>query len=334
LNLEPETLNLEPSAMSAYAQLLDAAIRDLEERKAAGERFVSIAPATLSALVAPVAVPRTPAKETPVPAARPAPAPRAGGFQAPPATPATTARPPLFPAVQPARLPAAPPAVAAPPLPALNIATADKPAAFAALRARALACTKCPHLVTSRQTVVFGVGDPNAQLMFVGEAPGADEDRQGEPFVGAAGELLTKIILATGLTRDTVYIANVLKCRLDTPGQSYGNRKPRADEMATCLPYLLEQIQLIQPRVIVALGGTAVEGLFGQSEVRITRLRGSWMNFHGTPVMPTFHPSYVLCAEDGPDKGRATKRQVWEDMLQVMERLEMPVSEKQRGYFK
>jgi uracil-DNA glycosylase len=315
--------------------LLDAAIRDLEERKAAGERFIAVAPATLSALAAPQPAP-TPARaksaEPSAPASRPAPAPRAGNFQSPPAAPSRT---PLFPAVQPARAPAAAPAVAAPPpLPALNISAAEKPAAFAALRERALACTKCPHLVTTRQNVVFGVGDPNAQLMFVGEAPGADEDKQGEPFVGRAGQLLTRIIQATGLTRDTVYIANVLKCRPDTPGQSYGNRKPRADEMATCLPYLLEQIQLIQPRVIVALGGTAVEGLFGQAEVRITRLRGSWMSFHGTPVMPTFHPSYVLRAEDGPDKGRATKRQVWEDMLQVMERLEMPVSEKQRGYFK
>jgi len=216
----------------------------------------------------------------------------------------------------------------------LKIAPTERPAAFAALRERALACTRCPHLVTSRKSVVFGVGNPDAQLMFVGEAPGADEDRQGEPFVGAAGQLLTKVIVAMGLTRPSVYIANVLKCRPDTPGQSFGNRKPSAAEMSTCLPYLLEQIQLVKPSVIVALGGTAVEGLFGQSEVRITRLRGSWMDFHGTPVMPTFHPSYVLRAEDGPDKGRATKRQVWEDMLQVMERLQMSISEKQRGYFK
>lgn len=317
--------------MSAYAQLLDAAIKDLEDRKAAGERFVAVAPATLGALAAPLSAPaptRAKPAELAAPATRPAPAARAGGFQPPSATPAAPSRAPLFPAVQPS------PAAALPPLPALNISATDKPAAFAALRERALACTKCPHLVTTRQSVVFGVGDINAQLMFVGEAPGADEDKQGEPFVGRAGQLLTRIIQATGLTRDTVYIANVLKCRPDTPGQSYGNRKPRADEMATCLPYLLEQIQLIQPRVIVALGGTAVEGLFAMTEARITRMRGSWMNFRGTPVMPTFHPSYVLRAEDGPDKGRATKRQIWEDMLQVMERLQMPISEKQRGFFK
>lgn len=182
--------------------------------------------------------------------------------------------------------------------------------------------------------MVFGVGDLNAQLMFVGEAPGADEDKQGEPFMGAAGQLLTKIITAMSQTRQTVYIANVLKCRPDTQPGERGNRKPRPGEMATCLPYLLEQIQLIQPRVIVALGGTAVEGLFGIAEARITRQRGNWMDFRGTPVMPTFHPSYVLRREaEEADNGRATKRQVWEDMLQVMERLQMPISEKQRGFF-
>ena len=115
------------------------------------------------------------------------------------------------------------------------------------LRQRALSCLKCPHLVKSRKNVVFGVGDIHARLMFVGEAPGADEDAQGEPFVGAAGQLLTRIIKTMGLSRETVYIANILKCRPDTPGQSFGNRKPTPDEMKTCLPYLLAQIDLIRP---------------------------------------------------------------------------------------
>ncbi len=316
--------------MSDYAQLLDAAIRDLEYRKAAGERFVTVAPATLSALAAPVSgqtTARAKPPEAPAPAARQATAPRPSGLQPPPTTLASPARVPLFPAVQPT------PPAKLPVMPGITLPAGERAAAFAALRERVLACTKCPHLVASRKSVVFGVGNPDAQLMFAGEAPGADEDRQGEPFVGAAGQLLTKVIVAMGLTRPSVYIANVLKCRPDTPGQTFGNRKPSADEMGTCLPYLLEQIQLIQPRVIVALGGTAVEGLFGQAEVRITRLRGSWMDFQGIPVMPTFHPSYLLRAEEGPDKGRATKRQVWEDMLQVMERLQMSISEKQRGYF-
>ncbi len=297
--------------MSAYMQLLDAAIRDLEGRKVGGERFAVVAPETLSALAAPA--PRSHRRVATDP---PAPAPRAGGFQPPPVVQAR---------------PFSPPAPA--PVAAALIPPTDKAAALAALRTRALACVKCPQLVATRKHVVFGVGDIHARLMFVGEAPGVDEDRLGEPFVGAAGQLLTRIIQATGLSRDTVYIANVLKCRPHTPPGAFGNRKPSPDEMGTCLPYLIEQIQLIQPCVIVALGGTAVEGLFGISDAHITRRRGQWMDLRGTPVMPTFHPSYVLRAEDGPEKGRATKRQVWEDMLQVMERLAMPISEKQRGFF-
>ena len=202
-----------------------------------------------------------------------------------------------------------------------------KAAAFAALRERALVCVKCPHLASSRKNVVFGVGSIDAQLMFVGEAPGADEDEQGEPFVGRAGQLLTKIIQATGLQRADVYIANILKCRPDTPGQSAGNRKPTSDEMATCIPYLHEQIDLIRPRVIVALGATAVDGLLGKT-LGITKLRGTWKTYRGTPLMPTYHPAYLL-----RNQAMSEKRKVWEDMLAVMEKLGMPISEKQRNYF-
>ncbi|MBM3840976.1 MAG: uracil-DNA glycosylase [Verrucomicrobia bacterium] len=198
---------------------------------------------------------------------------------------------------------------------------------MAALRERALVCRKCPHLAQSRKNVVFGVGDIHCPLMFVGEAPGADEDAQGEPFVGAAGQLLTRIIKAMGFSRDTVYIANILKCRPDTPDQAYGNRKPTPEEMQTCSPYLLEQIDLIQPKVIVALGATAVEGLLGRTE-GISRLRGQFQEFRGVPVMPTFHPSYLLRNES-----LAVKRQVWEDMLKVLEKLNVPITEKQRNYF-
>lgn len=195
------------------------------------------------------------------------------------------------------------------------------------LRERAMVCVKCPNLASSRQNVVFGIGDIDSPLIFVGEAPGADEDAQGEPFVGKAGELLSKIIKAMGLSRASVYIANVLKCRPDTPGQTTGNRKPTTAEMKTCLPYLLEQIDIIKPKVIVALGATAVEGLFGKP-MPITKLRGNWQTFNGTPVMPTFHPSYLL-----HNQALSEKRKVWEDMLQVMEKLEAPISEKQRNYF-
>jgi DNA polymerase len=164
--------------------------------------------------------------------------------------------------------------------------------------------------------------------MFIGEAPGADEDRQGEPFVGRAGQLLTKIIAAMGLTRDDVYIANVLKCRPDTPGKSAGNRPPTPNEMATCLPYLIEQIEIIGPRVLIALGATAVEGLL---EIRepMGRLRGRWHSYQETPLMITYHPSYLL-----RNQSNTEKRKVWEDMLLVLERLERPITEKQRGYFR
>jgi DNA polymerase len=190
-----------------------------------------------------------------------------------------------------------------------------------------LSCTKCPHLVKARKNVVFGVGTVDAELMFIGEAPGADEDAQGEPFVGLAGQLLTRIIIAMGLSRDRVYIANILKCRPDTPNQTSGNRKPTLIEMQTCFPYLKRQIEIIQPKVIVALGATAVEGLFGK-QMPITKVRGELQYYNGIPVIPTYHPAYLL-----RNQTKAAKRQVWEDMLKAMELLKMPISEKQRGYF-
>ncbi len=203
----------------------------------------------------------------------------------------------------------------------------SKQSAMDELHQRTSVCIKCPNLASSRKNVVFGVGNVESPLMFVGEAPGADEDIKGEPFVGKAGELLTRIIQTMGYSRDMIYIANVLKCRPDTPGQTAGNRKPTTDEMKTCLPYLLEQIDIIKPRVIVALGATAVEGLFGKP-MPISKIRGTWQTFRDTPVMPTFHPAYLL-----RNQALSEKRKVWEDMLQVLEKLEAPVSEKQRNYF-
>ena len=195
------------------------------------------------------------------------------------------------------------------------------------LEQTALACRKCPHLVAFRHQVVFGVGNPDAELMFVGEAPGADEDLRGEPFVGRAGELLTRIIQTMGFSRAEVYIANVLKCRPDVPPGKSGNRPPTAEEMATCLPYLREQITLIQPKLMVALGGVAMRGLFGVDQP-MKSLRGRWHQFAGIPVMPTFHPSYLL-----RNQSLAEKRKVWEDMLLVLERLERPITERQRNFF-
>ncbi|MCK9589049.1 MAG: uracil-DNA glycosylase [Terrimicrobiaceae bacterium] len=198
---------------------------------------------------------------------------------------------------------------------------------FDSLRKAVLACEKCPHLVRSRTQVVFGVGNPEAELMFVGEAPGADEDAQGEPFVGRAGQLLTKIIQAMGFQRSDVFIANVLKCRPDMPPGESGNRKPKPAEMNTCLPWLREQIDLIQPRAIVALGATAVEGLLGDTSP-MHELRGRWLKFQGIPVMVTYHPAYLL-----RNQSVTEKRKVWEDMLLVLEKLEKKISAKQRAFF-
>ena len=204
---------------------------------------------------------------------------------------------------------------------------AQKKEKLGAINERVCACVKCPNLANSRTQTVFGVGNPDADIMFVGEAPGADEDAQGEPFVGKAGQLLTKIIKAMGFAREEVYIANILKCRPDTPGSAYGNRPPTPREMQTCRPYLMEQIDTIQPKVIVALGAIAVEGLLG-TRAPMRELRGRWDSFNGTPLMVTYHPAYLL-----RNQSPSEKRKVWEDMMLVLERLEKPISEKQRNYF-
>jgi DNA polymerase len=175
--------------------------------------------------------------------------------------------------------------------------------------------------------VVFGVGNPEAELMFVGEAPGEEEDLKGEPFVGKAGQLLTKIIETMGYGRDRVFIANVLKCRPHMPEGASGNRKPTAPEMQTCLPYLERQISIVQPRVLVALGATAMEGLLGET-APMARLRGRWHEFRGIPLMATYHPAYLL-----RNQSLGEKRKVWEDMLLVLQRLGVTISEKQQSYF-
>jgi len=203
----------------------------------------------------------------------------------------------------------------------------DKIASLSAIRERVRACTKCSHLARSRTQTVFGVGNPDADLMFIGEAPGVDEDQQGEPFVGRAGQLLTRIIKAMNFAREDVYIANILKCRPDTPAGSFGNRPPTPTEMQTCRPYLVEQIDIIQPRVLVALGAVAVEGLLG-TRATMRDLRGRWHTYNSIPLMITYHPAYLL-----RNQAPSEKRKVWEDMLQVLERLQQPISERQRNYF-
>ena len=288
----------------AYDTLLRATIDHLEEIKRQGTKFIRVDSANVAALTT---------MRTRRPAATPAPTAAPTRAIAKPAAP------------EPVKIVSDPTPDSAP---IVVTPSGDKAADIGALRERAMVCVKCPNLAASRKTVVWGVGDINSPVMFVGEAPGADEDEQGEPFVGRAGQLLSKIIEAMGFTRDTVYIANILKCRPDTPGQSAGNRPPTPEEIQRCLPYLNAQIDLIQPKAIVALGATAVAGLFGKS-APISKIRGQFMEFRGIPVMPTFHPSYLL-----RPNGFAAKPLVWQDMLQVLEKLGRPISEKQRSFFK
>ncbi len=172
-------------------------------------------------------------------------------------------------------------------------------------------CSRC-KLAPGRANLVFGVGNPNADLMFVGEAPGADEDARGEPFVGRAGQLLTDIIeRGMGIKRDDVYICNVIKCR---PSD---NRNPEPDEVAACEPFLMRQIELVKPRAIVGLGTFAVHALL-KVKIPISKMRGIWHEVHGVRLMPTFHPAYLL--RNGGDK-----RLVWADIQEVMKFLGIPI---------
>jgi uracil-DNA glycosylase family 4 len=174
-----------------------------------------------------------------------------------------------------------------------------------------LKCVKCP-LAKTRINVVFGEGNPKAKLMFIGEAPGADEDEQARPFVGRAGQLLTKIIEAMGLKREDVYIANILKCR---PPE---NRNPLPEEIECCSPYLLEQVRIIGPKVICALGKFSSQTLLN-TETPISQLRGNFHDYHGTKLMPTYHPAYLL-------RNPSEKKTVWEDMKKIAKEMGMEIS--------
>jgi DNA polymerase len=312
--------------MSDYADLLDAAIARLLSMREEGVRFLPLEESSLEVLRKSPSKPRLS-----TPAARPA-APRptfARSADQKPGAPAAPAIPAFLPAAAP--VPAAPRPALSPLLPpgvkGQQLSPEEKRKYFEELKARAMVCQNCSSLAATRRNVVFGAGSIDADLMFIGEAPGWDEDEQGEPFVGKAGQLLTKIIQTMGLSREQVYIANILKCRPDTPGKDFGNRPPTAKEMEACLPYLHAQIDLIRPKMMVALGSTAVTGLFGPIG-SMTRARGKFKEYRGIPTMLTYHPSYLL----RPNVNNV-KREVWEDMLQVMEALNLPISEKQRGYF-
>ncbi|MBM3888997.1 MAG: uracil-DNA glycosylase [Verrucomicrobia bacterium] len=295
--------------MSDFREALDATIGYLESLKRAGVTHVSVRHETLEALSRPVAPPaeRAPAstqyaiRNTPAAAPKPQPI----------VTPSPMAETQDMFAER------------------IRYTGATRAEKMASLREQALVCVKCKHLAETRTQVVFGVGNPEAAVMFVGEAPGADEDAQGEPFVGRAGQLLTKIIETMGFKRAEVYIGNVLKCRPSMPAGQSGNRAPTDAEMKTCLPWLQAQIEIIQPKVIVALGAVALRGLIPELSAGITRLRGRWLLYRGVPLMPTYHPAYVLRAYT-----LENRRAIWEDMLQVLEKLGRPITPKMRNYFK
>jgi DNA polymerase len=291
---------------------------ELKRLRSEGVKTVTVAEESLVGLREAVA--RRQARPTPVvgDAAGPAAAPAIAN----PAAPAPVVAAKAAPVPAPSALP-----------PVVVLPSGDKAARWNHLRDLALNHEVCRAHVRPGCKGVLGVGSLDAKIMFVGEAPGAEEELQGEPFVGPAGELLTKMIRGMGLARGDVYIGNIMNWRPELPvgpgGRQIGNRPPTPAEMAFCLPFLRAQIDIVNPELLVALGATAAAGLLGHGTFRaLGEVRGRWHAFQGKPVMVTYHPSYLL--RNGSIRA---KRAVWEDLLLVMERAGIPVSEKQRGYF-
>lgn len=290
-------------------------------------------PAGATATVPPAA---DPARSTGSPSTEPARAAAPGRSTAhePPAI-ASWQPPTAAPARPRATAPAAPLAAGEmiPPPKPFVLPSGDKATRMAALRELVLGDEVCRSHVREGKKVVVGVGSVEARIMFIGEAPGAEEEVQGEPFVGPAGQLLTRMIGAMGLRREDVYIGNIMNWRpqlpVDAGGVQYGNRPPTADEFNYCLPYLRAQIEIVDPELIVALGSTAAQGLLGAGSFKtLGEIRGRWREFAGKPLMVTYHPSYIL-----RNQSNRSKRMIWEDLLKVMERAALPISDKQRGYF-
>ena len=290
----------------------------LEQRQLAGQTHVALRPGTLERLRGF----RQPASTRAAPVQRPA-EPEARLDKAPSTSKALFEMPAAS-----ARSPSLKQAAAL-----IEVPGATKAEKLAALAALAEQSPQARALGTLRETMVFAVGNPEAEIMLIGEAPGYEEERQREPFVGPAGQKLTGILKAMGLERSDVYISNICKFRPAMEGsQGTSNRAPNDAEMASCLPYVLTEIQIIQPKVIVALGGVACKGLgIGEG---VMRLRGRFYEVQGIPTMVTYHPSYILREEKLAGAGLRAKRECWEDMLKVMEKAGLPISDKQRGYFK
>ena len=305
---------------------------DLERFVVAQERTFAVALAELRRVVAARSggasretIPAPPSKPPPI-----ASVPDAANRAASDRTSASSTRAPAPAPTPSVETPAAP---KLPPPPVVSLPDGDKQTRWNALLEKVTSDPVCMRHVRPGKKVVLGVGDLNAKIFFCGEAPGAEEEMQGEPFVGPAGQLLTKMIQAMGLKRSDVYIGNIMNWRPDLPtptGQSQiGNRAPTQEEIAYCLPYLRAQVEIVNPDVIVALGSTAAQGLFGYGSFKtLGEIRGRWKPFAEKPVMVTYHPSYIL-----RNPTNRSKRAIWEDLLKVMERVALPVSDKQRAYF-
>jgi DNA polymerase len=296
---------------------IHAITEELRRLKASGQGTVTVSDEGIAALRKSLA--GRPASPRPAAAAPQAPA----GAKAPePARPAPRAA-----------AKAAEPAAPAVPPPVVHLPEGDKAVKWAALNELVREDKVCRSKLRPGKKIVTGIGSLDASIMFVGEAPGAEEEIQGEPFVGPAGQLLTKMIGGMGLSRSDVFIGNIMNWRPDLgsadAGEQTGNRPPTDAEMSHCLPYLKAQIEIVKPQLLVALGVSAAKAMLGsKSFSALGEVRGRWHDFGGTPLMVTYHPSYIL-----RNPTNRTKRLIWEDLLKVMERAKLPVSDKQRAFF-
>ena len=220
-----------------------------------------------------------------------------------------------------------------PPPPVVTLPAGDKASRWAALVAAAHADPVALAHVPPGKKIVCGTGNLDARIFFIGDAPGLEEETEGQPFVGPAGQLLTKMIGAMGLQRAQVYLASLVTWRPDAMAPAaagqMGHRGPTEEEMRYCLPYLRAQIEIVQPTLLVALGSSAAQGLLGSNAFKaLGEVRGEWREFAGCPLLVTYHPSYIL-----RNQSNRSKRMIWEDLLKVMERAALPISEKQRTFF-
>lgn len=306
------------------AEALDILLEELKRQKSLGVRRVSVSDASLAALKALVgpAIPAASAQVSPV--ARPAPTPAASAPSSPAVAPVRPAAPVSAPKPAPAPASATPPI---PDAPVFALPAGTKAERLQALRDLVDACAETKKHLVAPQRPLLGHGSLDARVVFVGEAPTIAEMEAGRAFAGESGELLQKILAAAAIKPDDCYFAPVMVWRPEPPTQ-YGKRPPTARELAFNLPYLRAQIDIVGPRVVVALGAHAFEALHGRTPT-ITQARGRWFEFGGLPMLATFHPNYLLHTPSA-----SAKRTVWEDFLLLMEKLGLPVSDKQRGFFK